>query len=53
MTPLSIGPGLLFSLLVIVLTLATVLLLRSLNKQLRKVPPRFDGDDDDHERSAT
>jgi hypothetical protein len=45
-TPESIGPGLLFSLVFIVLALATVLLLRSLNKQLRKVPPSFDQRDD-------
>ena len=46
MTPESIGPGLLFSLLFIALALATVLLLRSLNKQLRKVPPSFGRRDD-------
>ncbi|HLZ39298.1 MAG TPA: hypothetical protein VKP64_16480 [Mycobacteriales bacterium] len=50
MTPESIGPGLLFSVLFVVLALATVLLLRSLNRQLRKVPPAFDERDDERDR---
>lgn len=49
LTDQTVSPGVVGSLVVLVLTVATVLLLRSLNRQLKKVrfpePPPGEGDD--------
>ncbi len=42
----TVSPGLLGFGVFLLLVLATFFLVRSMNKQLRKVPPKFEGEDD-------
>jgi hypothetical protein len=42
----TVSPGMLGFGVFLLLVLATFFLVRSMNKQLRKVPPKFEGEDD-------
>lgn len=42
----TVSPGLLGFGVFLLLVVATFFLVRSMNKQLRKVPPKFEGEDD-------
>jgi hypothetical protein len=48
--PNKVGPGLLAFVVVVLLGIATVLLIRSMRNQMRKVPPSFDHDQATHEQ---
>jgi hypothetical protein len=43
----TVSPGFLGFSVFLLLVLATFFLIRSMNKQLRKVPPKFEGEDED------